>query len=71
MLWFDNNAGSDLPDKVQQAAQYYKHKYGRTPDLCFVNPSMISKKKIKSGDIEVRANSSITPHHFWIGVSSS
>lgn len=75
MLWFDNDAGSDLLTKVTRAAQYYASKYGNDPNLCFIHPSMILKdedndsgeEKISAGQVEVRLTRSVLPHHFWIG----
>jgi hypothetical protein len=76
MLWFDNDAKSDLPAKVSRAANYYQGKYGKHPNVCFVHPSMAEvgqeakseSESIKAGDIEVRLTKSVLPHHFWIGV---
>ena len=42
MLWFDNDPKASLEVKVERAAAYYQHKYGKTPTLCFVHPSMFS-----------------------------
>jgi hypothetical protein len=42
MLWFDNDPKASLDVKVERAAAYYQHKYGKTPTLCFVHPSMLS-----------------------------
>ncbi len=41
MLWFDNDPKADLAVKIKRAAQYYRNKYGKTPTLCFVHPSML------------------------------
>jgi len=68
MLWFDNDAKSDLQSKVKKAADYYRNKYGRAPNLCYVHPSMIQEEQIKTGDISVCPNQTIIPNHFWIGV---
>jgi hypothetical protein len=68
MLWFDNDPKSELTVKIQRAADYYRNKYGETPDLCFVHPSMLGESKTNAGKIEVRANRSIMPHHFWLGL---
>ena len=68
MLWFDNDPKSDLQSKVGKAAAYYQKKYGEVPNLCFVNPSMLAEACAEVGRIAVRSNSSIIPHHFWIGV---
>lgn len=41
MLWFDNDPHTELAAKVERAAAYYRLKYGKTPTLCFVHPSML------------------------------
>jgi len=41
MLWFDNDPHTNLAAKVEKAAAYYITKYGRTPTVCFVHPSML------------------------------
>jgi len=98
MLWFDNDPHTTLAAKVEKAAAYYITKYGRTPTVCFVHPSMLpakqaaesreaetaqaarqprSKKEkaqpvstvISTAGVEVRANASVRPNHFWIGVN--
>lgn len=48
MLWFDNDPKTPLEVKVERAAAYYRHKYGKTPTLCFVHPSMFSAAKGKA-----------------------
>ncbi len=70
MLWFDNDPKSDVLSKVQKAAVYYRNKYGETPNLCFVHPSMIPEAKTIAGDISVCCNKTMLPNHFWIGVQS-
>lgn len=68
MLWFDNDPKTDLPQKVQRAAAYYRKKYGQMPNVCMVNPKMVDGKKTKSEDVEIKPSASILPHHLWIGV---
>jgi hypothetical protein len=76
MLWFDNDTKVDFFTRVERAAIYYRQKYGKTPTVCYVHPSMIPQKieaatnsPMKSGNIEVRENQSVLPNHFWIGVN--
>jgi hypothetical protein len=69
MLWFDNDPKTELPDKVQKAAAYYRKKYGQSPNLCFVNPQMLESKKVKMDQVEVKTSATIMPHHFWIGTN--
>jgi hypothetical protein len=76
MLWFDNDTKVDFFTRVERAALYYRQKYGKTPTVCYVHPSMIPQHggaatpiPVKSGNIEVRENQSVLPNHFWIGVN--
>ncbi len=69
MLWFDNDPKADLVAKIERAANYYKDKYGHSPNLCFVHPSMINGNPVKAKEVEVRTNGSVMPNHFWLGVN--
>ncbi|HLE03862.1 MAG TPA: hypothetical protein VI729_04510 [Anaerolineales bacterium] len=69
MLWFDNDPKADLKVKIERAASYYSKKYGQAPNLCFVHPSMAPAPNGKPDSIEIRANRSVRPNHFWIGVA--
>lgn len=81
MLWFDNDPKAELNAKIQRAAAYYHSKYGATPTLCFVHPSMLpgatgpavaqdNNSHLKSGEVEVRGSRSVLPNHLWIGVNT-
>lgn len=76
MLWFDNDPKAKVDAKIARAASYYRDKYGKEPNLCFVHPSMVNNgsvqeqdNKLRSGDIEVRTTQSVLPNHFWIGIN--
>ena len=71
MLWFDNDTKTDLPTKIQRAASYYRTKYGRQPNLCFVHPSMVDSSPVNTNGsgIELRTTRSVLPNHFWLGVN--
>lgn len=78
MLWFDNDPKTEINSKIERAAHYYKDKYGKRPNLCFVHPTMIAAESTdatgtttQSGDISVRTSLSVLPNHFWIGVNGS
>jgi len=70
MLWFDNDPKADLTVKVMRAATYYQNKYGQSPTLCFVHPSMISAAPVKTNGIEIRTSRSVLPNHFWLGAGA-
>jgi hypothetical protein len=78
MLWFDNDPKTEVSAKIARAASYYRDKYGKTPNLCFVHPSMLGATpqgngngSFKGGPIEVRTSPTIRPNHFWIGVDGT
>ncbi len=68
MLWFDNDKKSDMISKVVKAVDYYRSKYGEDPNICFVHPSMVPEKTNNLEGVSIRSNSTVLPHHFWIGV---
>jgi hypothetical protein len=84
MLWFDNDPKSELNTKIARAANYYRTKYGKTPDICFVHPTMLvgtsppnpvedkqPKMSSWSGGIEIRSTRAVLPNHFWIGINGA
>jgi hypothetical protein len=70
MLWFDNDPRTTLSIKIQKAVEYYRHKYGRIPDLCLVHPSMLEtgQKHQELGKLIIRPYRPVMPGHLWIGV---
>ena len=78
MLWFDNDPKAELSSKIERAATYYRNKYGATPTVCFVHPSMIAaaaspepnpaQPALRSAGLEIRPTRSVLPNHLWIGV---
>ena len=72
MLWFDNSQTA-LTIKIQKAVDYYHKKYGRTPDLCLVHPSMLdtqerSERQLEINKLTVRSYRPVLPGHIWIGI---
>ncbi len=75
MLWFDNDARTALVNKVIKAADYYHQKYGRSANLCLVNPTMLTDRPGlvdgRAGKVIVRSNRAILPGHLWIGTEDN
>jgi hypothetical protein len=77
LLWFDDDPRKDLEEKVLRAAAHYEHKYGQSPDLCFVHPNFFNGNGkhgkngdvVKAGDVEIRPGNSVLQHHFWLGMA--
>jgi len=70
LLWFDNDSKRDVSDKVARAAAHYQRKYGRVPQLCFVNPSVlgVDGSGMRVAGVEVLSSHTVLPHHFWLGI---
>lgn len=69
MLWYDNDPKTDLPAKIERAAAYYRQKYGQTPNLCFVHPSMLKDAPPPDRNgIEVKTTRQVLPYHLWLGI---
>jgi len=68
MLWFDNDPKRSFDDKVSRAAEHYRRKYGRPPDVCFVHPTSAQKVKDRAAGLLVKTSKTVLPNHFWIGV---
>jgi hypothetical protein len=73
LLWFDDDPQRRLEEKVLRAATHYERKYGRSPNLCFVHPSVFNgngKHPVKrAGGVEICPGRSVLPDHFWLGVA--
>lgn len=67
LLWYDDDKGRDLAEKVRRAVAYYKQKYGREAMLCYVNPAMLKEAMTVDG-VEVKALSTVLNNHFWLGI---
>ena len=71
MLWFDNDPKTALTAKIERAVDYYRHKYGRDPNLCLIHPSMMEKEQPETGKVTVRPYRPVLPGHLWIGIEET
>jgi hypothetical protein len=71
MLWLDADARRTFEEKVQRAVDYYREKYGTTPDLCLVNTASFTEEEKSVGKVIVQCTRTVLPHHFWVGLSAS
>ena len=78
LLWYDDDPGRDLAEKIRRAAQRYRKKFGRAPNVCYVHPSVISALRPEDGEeqgdktrkvygVQVASLPSVLRHHFWLG----
>ncbi len=78
MLWFDNDPKTALTAKIERAVDYYRHKYGRDPNLCLIHPSMLpsdgmdrKRQSRTTGKVMVRPYRPVLPGHLWIGIEET
>lgn len=69
-LWFDNDPGRTLEEKITRAAARYREKFGAAPNTCYVNPQAIAGDAQQCGALRLVAARHILPHHFWLGVEN-
>ncbi len=69
LLWFDDDPGRDLAEKVRRAARRYRQKFGTPANVCYVHPSTLggNGEVQKIGDVRVASKPSVLQHHFWMG----
>jgi len=67
LLWYDRSLDY-IEIKIEKAAQRYQDKYGKMPNVAFVNPQDFSTAKVKN--IRVQPKATIMPNHIWIGMSN-
>ena len=67
MLWFDNDENRTLEEKLNHAVTRYIFKYGSSPNICYVHPSMLLGGYPALEGITVRGSNMVLPYHFWLG----
>ncbi len=68
LLWFDDDPARDLEQKVGRAARHYQQKFGRSPSVCYVHPSLLKGGELcHVNGLKVLPLPSVLRHHFWIG----
>jgi len=82
LLWYDDDPGHDLAEKIGRAARRYRQKFGTSPNICYVHRSALSPstssgqapqgetgngKVQKVGGVRVSPSPTVLRHHFWLG----
>lgn len=81
LLWYDSDPQRKLEDKIGQAAQRYREKFGCWPNTCFVHPQAIkdgTEQELRvacqwqSGRAVIRVVTApyVLLHHFWLGINN-
>lgn len=67
MLWFDNDKVKPLADKINEAAAYYRGKYGHEPNTCHINPRTLGETPPTLPGLTIEPSRYILPNHIWLG----
>ena len=68
LLWYDDNPGHDLAEKITPAARRYRQKFGAPPNTCYVHPSALTEGKAQQvNGLRVAPLTTVLPHHLWLG----
>lgn len=71
LLWF-GNSGKTLEEKIAPALDYYRNRYHKTPNLCFMHPSELSIAlqiiTVNGEPLILKAYRPVLPGHIWLGI---
>jgi hypothetical protein len=69
MLWFDEDKGRRLTEKVREACGYYEGKYGQKPNQCVVHADMLEGGELEIEGVRVIGSKKMQRNHLWVGWS--
>lgn len=69
-MWFDNDPKTSLEDKLQQASERYRQKFGQKPRLCYVNGSTLVESQPAVGALQMCGAGNVLPGYFLFVVDS-
>ena len=64
LLWYDDDPGRGVANKVLRAAERYQQKYGQEPTVCYVHAGQAPESV---GRIKIVVSKTVLLHHFWLG----
>lgn len=70
-MYSDSSDQMTVVEKIRKYSSFYEKKYGISPDLCHLHPSLfdgIEKEERDNLGVELVADDLILRNNFWIGV---
>jgi len=69
LLWYDADKKRSMKAKIAQAAQRYREKFGRFPNVCYINPADGESGTVTIDDrgITILTAKNTLRHHYWVG----
>jgi len=78
LLWLDDDPKKEVSLKIKEAAERYFEKFGRWPNVCYVNPATlllpqntegVGMEDVHLDSLRVLSSPLVLPDHFWVGES--
>ena len=69
-MWFDDDPKTSLEDKLRQASECYRQKFGQKPRLCYVNGGALADSPPAVGSVQMRGAGNVSPGYFLFVVES-
>ncbi len=69
LLWLDIDPKKSFNDKVLDAAERYKSKFGVMPNVCYVHPTMVDSFNVK--EIRILPDKYTLKYHFLVGIQTA
>ncbi len=67
LLWYDNDPKKALEQRVREAMERYREKFGRAPNTCYIHPADLNGRTLALEGVRVLAASNILRNHVWVG----
>jgi hypothetical protein len=67
LLWFENDTKKALNQRVQEAIERYREKFGKSPNTCYVHPQDLNGHGLSLEGMRIVAASNILRNHLWVG----
>lgn len=78
MLWYDDDPKRTLEEKIARAVNFYRTKYGRDANTCYVHPSLLGDtipeqtfRQVNVTGVKVKPNGTVIRNHMWLGVEQA
>jgi len=70
LLWLDADPKRSLRDKIIDAADRYRQRFGEVPDRCYCNAGQL-ERPLQLGRLQALPAHNVQPYCFWVGVERS
>lgn len=67
LLWYDNDPKKALEQRVREAMERYREKFGRAPNTCYIHPADLNGRALTLEGVRVLVASNILRNHVWVG----